>query len=221
MAIGDKNDFLSRIKALLPRGWFGDETPILDAVLSGIGKALADVYGLIGYARLQTRIASATDGFLDLVSLDFFGDTLPRRNGESDGAFRQRIKAQLLLEKGTRRGLVRALEILTGRTPLVFEPARPADTGGYNAGVMGYNLAGAYGSLALPAQIFVTAYRPMGAGVPNVAGYGDPQGAYNTGSQVQYASRDMIAGAVTDEDIYKAIDGVMPAGTTAWSRILS
>jgi hypothetical protein len=221
MATGDTSDFRARIKSLLPRGWFGDETPILDAVLSGIGQALSDVYGLIGYARLQMRIATATDGFLDLISLDFFGETLPRRAGESDNAFRQRIKAQLLLEKGTRRGLIRALEILTGRTPLVFEPARPGDTGGYNTGSMGYNVAGAYGSLVLPAQVFVTAYRPMGAGVPNVAGYGNPQGAYSTGSQIQYASRDMIAGAVTDEDIYKAIDGVMPAGVTAWTRILS
>ena len=86
---------------------------------------------------------------------------------------------------------------------------------------MGYGVAGAYGSLALPAQVFITAYRPMGQGVPNVAGYGNPQGAYNSGGQIEYVGADMIAAAVTDADIYAAIDAAKPAGTLAWARIQS
>lgn len=218
---GSQSDFLSRIKSLLPNGWFGDDTPVLDAVLNGIGSALAAVYDLTGYARLQTRIATASDGFLDLVSYDFLGTTLPRRAGESDAAFRARIQAELLLERGTREGMIRALEILTGRTPLIFEPGRTTDTGGLNTNSMGLNVAGGLGSLALPYQVFITAYRPVGQGIPLIAGLGFPHGALNTGSQTELASLDMIAGAVTDADIYRTVDSVKVAGTLAWVKIQS
>lgn len=221
MTVGAQQDIVARLKALLPNGWFRDGTPILDAVLSGIASALSAVHGLIQYARLQTRIGTATDAFLDLISLDFFGGTLPRKSGESDTAFRTRILAALFPEKATREGMRRTLLALTGRAPVIFEPARPADTGAYNNGTLAYGVAGAYGSLVLPAQAFVTAYRPTGQGVPNVAGYGNPQGAYNTGSQIEYASRDMIAGAVTDADILATIEATKPAGTLMWARITS
>src|SRR5579885_1748109 len=101
---GDQQDIVSRIKAVLPNGWFRDSTPILDGVLNGIGWALAGIYSLAGYARLQTRLATATDGFLDLISLDYFGLGLPRRPQEMDAPFRARIQAQLFLERATRRG---------------------------------------------------------------------------------------------------------------------
>jgi hypothetical protein len=219
MATGDIADVLTRLKALLPNGWFVEPTPILDGFLTGIAWALSQVYGLIAYARLQTRIATATDGFLDLISFDFFGSSLPREAQESDAAFRSRIQAELLLERGTRKGLIRALQILTGRTPWVFEPARPADTGGYDTNSMGYNVAGGYGSLLLPYQAFVVAYRPLSSGIPNVAGYGISAGAYNTPSEAEYASPSMILGAISDASIYNAIASVIPAGTIAWTRI--
>lgn len=221
MATGDQKDIVSRLKALLPDAWFQGETPVLDALLSGIGAALAAIYGLTAYARRQTRIATATDAFLDLISFDFLGTGFPRKAGESDEAFRARIQAEILLERGTRKGMIRALEILTGRTPIVFEPSRPADTGGLNTGSMGLGVAGGLGSLALPYQVFVTAYRPIGQGIPYIAGLGYPQGALNTGSQTELASLDMIAGAVTDASIYATVDAVKEEGTIAWTRILS
>lgn len=221
MTPGSQSDILSRIKALLPNGWFRDETPVLDAILGGIASAFAAVFDLTTYARLQTRIATATDGFLDLIAYDFLGTTLPRRAGESNDAYRARIQAELLLERGTRNGMIRALQILTGRTPIIFEPSRPADTGGLNTNSMGLNVAGGLGSLALPYQVFITAYRPVGQGIPNVAGLGFPQGALNTGSQTELASLDMIAGTVTDSDIYATVDSVIEAGTIAWVKIQS
>ena len=219
MATGDKADMVARVKALLPNGWFTDETPILDGVLNGIGWALAFIYSLISYARQQTRIATATDGFLDLISFDFFGTTLPRGQQESDASFRKRIQAHLFLERGTRRGLIRALELLTGRTPQIFEPALPTDTGGYNTNSMGYGVAGRWGSLRLPYQCFVTAYRPGNSGIPGVGGYGSPVGGYGARSRLKWASLTEIQGAVTDEDIYKLIASVTEEGTTAWTRI--
>lgn len=221
MAAGDQQDFVNRIKAVLPSGWFRDETPVLDGVLNGIAWALALAYSLAAYTRLQTRISTATDGFLDLISADYFGGAMPRKPQESDTAFRNRILASLLRERGTRRGLIRALELLTGRTPWVFEPARPADTGGYGVGGVGYGMAGGYGSLALSDQAFVIAYRPVGQGIPNIAGYGSSSGGYGAGSEAMYANPSLIQGAVTDADIYAAIDSVKLAGTTVWTQIQS
>lgn len=219
--VGDPQDFISRIKAVLPGGWFRDETPILDGVLAGVSWALAAAYSLADYARKQCRIATATDGFLDLIAFDYFGGKLPRKLQELDEVYRLRILAALFPEKGTRRGLIRTLEILTGRTPWVFEPARPADTGGYSVGGVGYGVAGGYGSLEMPNQAFVIAYRPIGQGIPNIAGYGVPSGGYGVASQAMYASLALVQGAVTDADIMAAIDSVKPAATTVWTQIQS
>jgi hypothetical protein len=67
--------------------------------------------------------------------------------------------------------MIQALTDLTGRAPAIFEPQRPADTGSWDGPTLAYNTAGGYGSLLLPFQYFITAYRPTGVGVANVAGY--------------------------------------------------
>lgn len=218
MATGDSSDILARLKALLPNGWFKGTTTVLDALLSGFATALALAYSLIAYARLQTRIATATDGFLDLIALDYFGTSIAR-NGQLDTPFRSRILSELLRPRATRAAVIRALTDLTGRAPLVFEPERPLDTGAYGAPISGYGLAGGYGSLKLPAQFFVQAYRPSGSGIPLIAGYGISTGAYSTPSVAEYADISMVTGAVTDANIYAAVDAVKAAGTTAWTRI--
>ena len=210
--IGDTNDMLGRVRSLLPRGWFGDSSPVLDAVLAGTGAALADDYDLIQYAREQTRIATATDQFLDLISLDYLADTLPRRPGEADDSFRGRIEGQLLLEKGTRAGMIRALTILTGRAPVIFEPRRVQDGGAY--GQIYYNQAN-YGSQSLPYTAFVTAYRPLVQLRTQVAGYDG--GFYG---QAFYTNARQLAGVVTDDDIVATINAVKPEGTQMQYRIL-
>ena len=198
MTTGSPSDFVTRLKALLPNGWFRDSTPVLDAVLSGIGSALAAVYGLTQYARLQTRIATATDAFLDLISFDFFGATLPRRSQEGDESFRTRIIAALFPERVTRRGMYRTLLALTGRVPVIFEPARPKDTGAYNTNTLGYGVAGAYGSLALPGQSFITAFRAgliRVAHLPSSMAAGLYSGAFNV-TPALAAGQEAIKNAV-------------------------
>ncbi len=221
IAKGDQADMLARLRALLPNGWFSGSSPVLDTVLSGLAWALAQVYALIAYARLQTRLATATDGFLDLIAFDFFGQTLPRKSQESDPSFRKRIQAQLLIEKGTRTGLIKSLTLLTGRAPLVFEPTRGQDTGYYDTPTtMGYDVAGAYGEYDLNHQAFVIAYRPTTSGIPGIAGYDDPQGAYDVPtSSTEYTDQSMINGYLSDADIYNAIDQVKPVGTIVWTAI--
>lgn len=220
MATGDQSDILQRLKATLPR-WFGDSTPILDALLQGLAWSGSFVYSLWAYAKLQTRIKTATDGWLDIIAADFFGSSLQRQANQSDASFRARIIINLIRERATRAGIVKVLQDLTGRTPIIFEPQRPADTGAYSAPNSGYGAAGGYGSLLLPCQAFVTAFRPTGTGIPLVAGYGISTGGYGVASRAELASMDMIQGAVTDADIYAAVDSVKVAGTTAWTRITS
>lgn len=218
MATGDQQDQFQRIKALIPK-WFSDDTPVLDALLRGFAYAKSFVYGLIVYAALQTRIKTATDGWLDMIAADFFGSSLLRKSGQSDASFRNRIIINLFRERATRNGLVKVLTDLTGRAPAVFEPQRPLDTGSYGGPLIGYGVAGGYGSMLLPFQAFVTAYRPTSTGIPNVAGYGVSTGGYGQASRAEIASLNMTQGAVTDDDIYAAIDSVKPAGTTIWTRI--
>lgn len=162
MATGDQADFVRRIKNELPSPWFpvtgatdaASATPILDGLLNGIAAGWAFCHKLLHYVKLQTRIATATDVFLDLCSRDYLGNALPRNANESDASFRVRIKAAILQPKATRPAMVQALTNLTGRTPWIFEPANPSDTGGYgNSGMtqgtaLAYGTAGGYGSLS-------------------------------------------------------------------------
>jgi hypothetical protein len=67
-------------------------------------------------------------------------------------------------------------------------------------------------------QCFATAFRPKGAGIATVAGYGTYAGGYGGGA-IEYAGLDLIQGLVTDSDIENAIAGVLPAATIAWVRI--
>lgn len=218
---GDQIDILARIKRALPGTWFGSESPLVDALLTGLAATSAFVYSLYLYAKLQTRVLTATDGWLDMIAADFFGASLQRAANQTDASFRARIIVNLFRERGTRAAIIKVLTELTGRAPVIIEPQRPADTGAYRAPNSGYGVAGAYGSLQLPFQAFVQAYRPAGSGIPNVAGYGISTGAYRTPSRSDYASLDDIVGAVADADIQAAVDSVKPAGTIIWMKISS
>lgn len=214
---GDTPDMLARLKSTLPQRWFADTTPILDGVLTGLASTWAWLYGALAYTRLQARISTATDSFLDTISRDYLGTRLPRRASEPDQHFRGRITLELKRDRTTRNALVAVLTDLTGRSPVVFEAARPADTGAWS-GHLGYGVSGGWGSLMLPYQCFVTAYRAQGSGIANVAGYATGFGGYGIGS-IEYARLSMLTGQITDLDIAAAIASVMPVSTIAWTRI--
>jgi hypothetical protein len=230
MATGDQADMVARLRAVLPASWFpqpqasgASATPVLDAILNGAGAAGAWLYALIQNAVAQARISTASGVFLDGIAADFFGSNLQRHVAEGDPAFRARIKATLLLPLGTRAGMTQALQILTGRTPRIVEPWNTGDAGGWNEGVLAYGAAGCYGSLLLPAQVFVTAYRPDGSGIAQVAGYYGSgnvtgPGGYGAGA-IEYGSAAMIEGQVTDAAIYATVNNARAAGVVAWVAI--
>ena len=236
MATGDQSDFQRRLRAALPSSWFPvtgttdatSQTPILTAILTGFASSWASLYANLQFVAAQARIATASGVWLDVMALDYFGRTLRRRLSETDTAFSLRMRLSLLRPAGTRPALIANLTTLTGRTPAVFEPANPMDAGGWGTTGMtagtgfGYGVAGGWGSLALPFQFFLTAYRPISGGVANVFGYytgsGWAGGGYGVGA-IEYANLAMVQGAVTDRDIFDAINAVRPVGTIAWTRI--
>jgi hypothetical protein len=220
---GDQDDMLARLKSVLPSSWFADQSPVLDALLAGLASAWQRLYTLLDEVKAQTRIVTASGVWLDIIADDFFGQRLRRRISQADDALRRRIQQELLRERGTRGAVVSVLQDLTGRMPFVFEPARTTDTGGYGSragggGGLGYGMAGGWGSLSLPMQCFVTAFRPHGAGIAAVAGWGMSAGGYGMGA-VEYASLAMVQGQVTDADIYGAVESVLPVTAIAWTQI--
>lgn len=221
MAIGDSNDQLARLQRLIPPQWPGDGDTLWRSVLGGFASIKAWLYDAIGFARLQTRVKTATGGFLDAVSTDFLGNDLPRNNGEADDSFRTRILLDLFRERATRPAMTEVLLDLTGREPHIFEPARIADTGSLNAPTMGYGAAGAYGSLRLPFESFVEAYRPINVGVPRLSGYNVSAGGYDSASALAYVDADQTQSGITDAAILYAINRTKPIATIVWVRIVN
>lgn len=139
--IGSTADMVRRMRTVLPAAWFpmtspdavSSATPVMDGLLSGWGRAWSYCHALTEYVIQQTRITTATAGLLDMICSDFFGTLLKRQAGEGDDAFRSRIQANLLIPRATRAALSNALGTLLGRRPMIFEPGRAADTGGYGS----------------------------------------------------------------------------------------
>lgn len=223
MATGDTQDIFERLVGLLPP-WFGDFSPNRDAFLEG-GAATVDsfAYDFYAYAKIQTRIKTATGEFLDLISKDFFGKSLPRRALETDESFRKRILATLLREKATRKGISDAIKNLTGFTPRMIELWRPIDCGGYNVvSSLAYNTFGCYGSGNYAYQGFIDVYVKFGQGMSQFSGYQSYYGGYGThgGKSYLYYGNDKYVGDyISDKEIYDLINLVKAEGTKIWVRI--
>jgi hypothetical protein len=226
--VGELTDFVSRLWAVLPKRWFAKQSPNLEALLTSIATPWAWLYGLITYVVTQTRLATATDGWLDLISNDYFGSRLPRKSSEGDLAYRTRIQALMLRDAATRSAVVAGLQSLVGAAPTIFEPANTTDTGSYGSATeglvtlgtgMAYGHAGGWGSLQLPLQFFVTASRPATPGVSLLAGYGTPGGGYGEGA-MSYVDLSLLPGHVSDGDIQATLCSLLPINAMAWLKII-
>lgn len=221
-AKGDLEDMVARQAAVLPP-WFGPPgtaPPVLRLPLLMAASVASWLYGLIAYAKKQTRIKTATGGWLDLIAFDFFGRRIRRRSGQTDDAFRTRILVELFRPRGTRPAMAAILRDLTGREPRIFEPQRPADVGGIGIdGGMGIGVAGAIGSLGVPGEVFIDVFRSPDAGIPYAAGIGIPVGGIGVPSRLVIASLEQIRGALRDVDVYDAVEATRPVGITTWVRI--
>ncbi|WP_186250813.1 hypothetical protein [Burkholderia gladioli] len=220
MATGDSTDILSRLKSYMPRGWFGDwaEAPVVSAVLSGIAAVFATSYALIIFAWAQTRLQTSSGGWIDLWAADFFGNGLPRKAGETDAAYIARIKMALFQRRATRPAMDAVLTQLTGRAPVIFEPARPLDSGccGVNTGPASFCGVARMGSIAAPFTALITVYRPQVSGGSLGAAYANAPtwSAMAAPTSHGYAgSLTQEVTAATDADILAAVNATRPAAT--------
>lgn len=215
MATGDVPDVRDRLKSVLPPGWFSAATPILDGLLTGTATALAAVYALIQYVLLQTRIQTASDGWLDIVALDFFGPTFTRGTYETDAALRTRILANLLPLRVTRQAMIDRLTALTGYRPTVTENWRPEDTGAWNFHG-GWSVLGSYAS-AFAYQAYVLVTR-IYQGIPWRGGYNTGLGGWNAAGGISWGTLSEAPGFVSDQSVFDAINATRPFGTIIWTR---
>jgi hypothetical protein len=246
MATGDQADFQARLRALLPAVWFGDSYPVLMLVLAGIANALAAIYLLIAFTRAQTRLATAQGGFVDLWANDYLGASIIRLPQETDTAFKARTQWTITAPRGTKPGLKEMLEFLTGNAPRVIEPANSGDTGGWagplgteGAGLFAWDDgsgtvgAGAWGSLLLPYQLFITVYRPALQASASLGGWTGPLGTegdalggwsgaapYTSDSgSLAFTDDNMVAATLTGAFLIAAVYEWMPAGSIAWVNL--
>lgn len=212
-------DMLTRQKAGLPRGWFPDVSPVLDALLTGATSVFQSSYDLLLYVGQQSRLSTASDGWLDLAAYDFLGLRFRRHSGQTDDSFRAALLAEIFRERVTRRGIEQAVEDLTGIEVRTFEPWNPTDCGGFDTGYLGWDMLGRWGAVDLPRQIFIALTQPLGAGIPNVGAFdGTGIGGFDTGAE-EYGDLSQVVGPVTDQNIYDTINATRAAGITAWVAI--
>lgn len=229
MSLGDQIDFIGRLRNLLPIGWFPDGTEqyVLGALLTGDANLSAFAFKQLQYIFQQQRIQTATDVNLDIIAQDYFGAYgLLRRTAEVDNSYRFRIQSQLLAPGNTRTAINQALGKLTGYNVKFFEPQFGPDTGYYNQGsTLAYNVAGGYGSFAIPGEFFVTIFAPLETGIPILPGYWNPSLQYNMpggyGVVMEYIDLTQVISNVTDQDIYNLVALTKSAGTIAWVNIVS
>jgi hypothetical protein len=217
---GDQTDVFKRLKSYLPP-WFGaGPTPVLDSLIGGIAWALAGVYAFYAYAKLQTRIRTATGFWLDMIAADYFGTAIVRKPGQLDPSFRAYIIANLLRPRATRPSMQSLLLAITGQEPILFEPNRPYDTGAFHSPTsVGYFREARYGSLAVPFTAMITAYRPLAEGGLAGAGfYNAPRTTafHNPLSPSYFNDLSLDTVFVDDADIYAAIEANKVAGTICW-----
>jgi hypothetical protein len=224
---GDLADIVARLRATLPKRWFGDAAPNANAFLAGLANPAVWLFDFIKYLLAQTRLSTASNLWLDLSALDYFGGNLKRWPTESDDSFRSRIRARLFRSAATRPAMISALTLLSGKAPIIFEPTRVEDTGSYGSltsgpnmiATMAYGQLGAWGNLHLPNQVFLTVYRPATPVVSNLSGYDCSYAGYGTGP-LSYVDLGTLVGDVSDAEIQQTIVELLPVNATAWLRLI-
>lgn len=218
MAVGTPQEILARLRALMPKGWLPEISPIADALLNGFAALASQMYFLTDYAKRMARIKTAEGGWLDLAALGFFGLAIKRRPSQTDTSMREMIPKEVFRERATRPGIKTALEDLTGNEVKVFEAFNPQDTGGFGV-AFAFNAAGAWGSRAYPYTIFLDVIQPQGAGIPNMSGLNAPQSGWGAG-MFFLADLERVTGEVTNQDVYDTVERTRAAGIKAWVAIV-
>ncbi len=227
MSIGDQDDIVARIvgeppyEGVLPRDWF-KASAVFDGAIAGFASIGSWAYGLLAYARLQMRIQTSTDGWLDMASSDYLGDgVLPRLGGEPDDIYAQRILDNILPQADTRAAISRAIEVASGEVPRLVEPWNPSDTGVIDGMYMDIDTAETPGRITDPSmryQGFVDSI------IPGIAALGgNPVPCMDDGLFCDAPGSSMFDLPVVSPKqlVYDAANRVKVEGTVLWVRFVS
>lgn len=212
--IGDQSDVVSRLQRWLPQGWFPPDVGTrIYAILSGFGSLLATIFSAITYVQLQTRLATLTDGFVDLAGYDFFGGVLPRLSGEVDATYSARIRREIVRDRTTRNAIDALLFELTGHHPEITEPWRAADNFAWR-GRYGWR-TGHYSGRDLRYTVFIKTTHAGVFGI-DTGGWRNNNAAWRVPTFV-YTDPSMTTGSgLTDQQILEALNRIRAAGVTYW-----
>ena len=94
---------------------------------------------------------------------------------------------------------------------------------------------GAFGSLLLPFQFFITVFRPLGRGIANLGGWGSLASPFASGGLGGWSTRSsasassqgavalvggsMVPPTVSDQQLYDTVAQNTPNGSVAWTRL--
>lgn len=131
-------DWAIRLVALFPYPWLSDTARAIGGIAYAIFFAMGTELNVISqqlyYAWTACRLDTATGQALIDFSKDFFGNNLPKETGETDDAFRLRIKALLLQPQITRPAIINAIQLaFPGTIVRAIEPWNPGYTGYFGA----------------------------------------------------------------------------------------
>lgn len=213
---GSQDDILGRLKRLMPNGWFGPDGsfPAVEAALAGLGAAFARVYALYAFAKLQTRLATMTGGWLELAASDFF-DNFKRLRGEIDPRYGRRLRLEVFRDRNTRNAIDRAVYDLTGQHPDVFEAWRPGCCGGLDTPSFALDITGRLGDLTPRFETIISIPQPQNFGIPNWPGL-DVSLAGLDANFALVSDDDIIGAGPTTADILAALERVRTASHTYW-----
>ena len=218
---GDQEDILARLRRLLPP-WFGllGAFPVVMALLTAVASPFVRIYDLWAFAKLQTRIATSTGGWLELSAADYV-DHFPRFPGEGDAGYSRRIRLEVLRPRNTRHAIDRAVFDLTGNHPAIYEAWRPGDCGGYGIpSSLAYGLAGRYGSRGAPFEVIISMPPLQNYGIPNRPGYGVTLIGYADPAWGYADDNDLVGSGPRFSDVLAALNRVRMASITYYVRLV-
>ena len=220
------DQFAARIAELFPRGWCGDDAKQpggnVYALFLAAGNELSIVQTELQYALNAQRLQTETFPELDLASIDYFGEDLPRPAGASDAAFEQLIVAALFQPAATRSALQNALTALTGSVPRMLEPWNVIDTG-----VWGYKSYWNVDTAANPARWGNGGLRYQGfieTAAPSIPAIGPNNPILGWSDSAYWNVAGYFFGIIPPVDL-NAIDDLINRlrayGTIVWVKIVS
>jgi hypothetical protein len=182
-------DWALRMVAFFPYPWISDYARsvagISYAIFLATGTELNYISQQLYYAWQACRLDTAVGDALVLFAQDYFGNNLPKQPGESDNAYRIRIKALLFQPQVTREAIVNAITFaFPGTIVRPIEPWNPSDTGYYGGSYYDYD------SPTIPAL------------------YGNPQARYQGYFEIQLAPATELAYSLWGYDFASAYDSV-------------